>query len=99
MEWVLTGLLYLLLGIAMIYLYDLMAFRKLRIRAHSHGFRMTVEDWDKVYDCTYLMKIDSQALAVILSIVALILWPVTLSIMEVKRHIANHILKKYRRDE
>lgn len=99
MEQVLIVALYLLLGVGTIYFYDATAYRNLRKRLTGSMIRMSVNDWDKVYDCTYLMKVDSQALAIIFLIAALILWPVTLIIMEVKRHIAYRILKKYRRDK
>ena len=95
----LYAILYALTGVVCVFLYDLLVYKKLYQKIVENAIRMSIGDWDKAYDCAYLMRVNSQPLSVIFSVLALLLWPATLIVMEIKRHIACRIMKKYRRDE
>ena len=80
-----------------IYFYDRFVYRKACDKFRSFAIVMSTDDWKKAMDCMKIIEINNGFFAVIASVIAFILWPIILVVMEVKRHIANKIFKKYRR--
>jgi hypothetical protein len=90
---------YLAAGCVAFLMYDRFVYRKLNRRINGYSAAMSMDDWHRVNRCTALFQVDSWLTLFLFAALAYFLWPVVLMIMEVKRHIANRILKKYGRDQ
>lgn len=99
MSYIYAMIAYMAAGYVAILMYDRFVYRKLNRRIIEYSPVMCMYDWHRANRCTVLLRVDSGLTLLLFSSLAYFLWPVVLMIMEVKRHIANRILKKYGRDQ